>query len=332
MSRNVRMAALLLIAAVLCVASLGAEGQKDAAPAPAAAAPAASAAPAATAAAPAGGALKLPISPTVIEITVWKQNHGKVDYTDNMEMWNRAAERTNIKVKFKTIPAGTSDDMKQALALEVAAGASFDVYCGDKNDLNEHGDAGAFIDLEPLVKQYAPTIKKYLLDDKEARDLLLSNAGKMFVVAQMAAIKAKTGFLVRKDWMDKLNQKVPVTPDDWLKMFRAFRDGDPNGNGRADEIPFFVRTILDDMWSWGTPFNAETYRESEFNLRDGKFVYDATQPAFKEFPDLRAPDVHREAARPGVPDPSEHLPRRCPEEQHRGMHARLVREHLHARR
>ncbi len=279
MSRNMRMTALLLIAAVLCVASLGAEGQKDGAPAPAAAAPAAAPA----AAAPAGGALKLPISPTVIEITVWKQNQGKVDYTDNMEMWNRAAARTNIKVKFKTIPAGTAEDVKQGLALEVASGANFDVYCGDKTDLNEHGEAGAFIDLEPLVKQYAPTIKKYLLDNEEARMLLVSNSGKMFAVAQMAAIKAKTGFLVRKDWMDKLNLKVPVTPDDWVKMLRAFRDGDPNGNGRADEIPFFVRTVLDDMWSWGTAYNAETYRENEWALRDGKFVYGATEPQFKEF-------------------------------------------------
>ncbi|MCX7030166.1 MAG: extracellular solute-binding protein [Spirochaetes bacterium] len=276
------MVALLLLAAALFTASLGATGKKEEGPkAPAGVAPAA-VAPAA-AASTGGGALTLPVVPAVLEITVWKQNHGKVDYTDNMEMWNRAAERTNIRVRFKTIPAGTAEDVKRGLALEVAAGANLDVYCGDKADLNEHGEAGAFLDLEPLVRQYAPTIKKYLLDDRGARELVVSNSGKMFVVAQMAAIKAKTGFLVRKDWMDKLKQKVPVTPDDWVAMLRAFRDGDPNGNGRADEIPFFVRTVLDDIWSWGTAFNAETYRENEWALRDGKFIYGATEPQFKEF-------------------------------------------------
>ncbi len=294
MSRNIRRAAVLLVAAILCSWPLGAEGRPEATAAPAAGAAAGAGASAgggtagtgaavSTAASPAGGALTLPITPKVLEITVWKQNQGKVDYRDNMPIWDRVAERTNIRVHFKTIPAGTSEDVKRGLALEVASGATLDVYCGDKADLNEHAEAGAFVELEPLVRQYAPTIRKFLLDDRAARGLLVSDSGRMFTVAMMPAIKAKTGFLVRRDWMDRLGIKAPVTPDDWVAMLRAFRDKDPNGNGRADEIPFFVRTLLDDMWSWGTAYNAETYRENEWALRDGKFVYGATEPQFKEF-------------------------------------------------
>ena len=71
---------------------------------------------------------KLPIVDKPIVLTVWKQNVNKVDYNENMEMWKRAGERTNIIIKFKTIPEGTSDNVKTALALEVAAGVQCDIY------------------------------------------------------------------------------------------------------------------------------------------------------------------------------------------------------------
>ena len=38
-------------------------------------------------------------------------------------------------------------------------------------------------------------------------------------------------------WLKKLNLEMPDTLDDFYEVFTAFRDKDPNGNGRKDEIP-----------------------------------------------------------------------------------------------
>ena len=46
------------------------------------------------------------------------------------------------------------------------------------------------------------------------------------------------GPIVRKDWLDKLGIPMPETIDDWYAMLQAFRDKDPNGNGKKDEVPF----------------------------------------------------------------------------------------------
>ncbi len=42
---------------------------------------------------------------------------------------------------------------------------------------------------------------------------------------------------VYKPWLDKLGLKVPETTDEFEAMLKAFKEKDPNGNGKADEIP-----------------------------------------------------------------------------------------------
>ena len=52
-----------------------------------------------------------------------------------------------------------------------------------------------------------------------------------------------TKMWVYKPWVDQLGLKwPPETPDEFADMLRAFRDGDPNGNGKQDEIPFLSAT------------------------------------------------------------------------------------------
>lgn len=40
-----------------------------------------------------------------------------------------------------------------------------------------------------------------------------------------------------------LNLKEPVTTDDWYQVLKAFKEKDPNGNGKPDEIPFSANSI-----------------------------------------------------------------------------------------
>jgi putative aldouronate transport system substrate-binding protein len=42
---------------------------------------------------------------------------------------------------------------------------------------------------------------------------------------------------INKTWLDRLGLDVPKTSEDLIEVLKAFRDNDPNGNGKADEIP-----------------------------------------------------------------------------------------------
>lgn len=46
------------------------------------------------------------------------------------------------------------------------------------------------------------------------------------------------GIEIRMDWLKTLGLDMPKTPEEFLNVMRAFRDDDPNGNGKKDEIPF----------------------------------------------------------------------------------------------
>ncbi|MFI3207206.1 MAG: hypothetical protein R3Y33_08145, partial [Clostridia bacterium] len=51
---------------------------------------------------------------------------------------------------------------------------------------------------------------------------------------------------VYEPWLDTLGLDIPTTTDEFYDMLVAMRDGDPNGNGEADEIPL---TGAPDGWN-----------------------------------------------------------------------------------
>ena len=57
---------------------------------------------------------------------------------------------------------------------------------------------------------------------------------------------------IRKDWLDKLGLEMPHDPESLYQVLKAFRDRDPNGNGKKDEIPMVGSNTLycADAPSW----------------------------------------------------------------------------------
>ena len=55
---------------------------------------------------------------------------------------------------------------------------------------------------------------------------------------------------------------MPETIDDWYAMLQAFRDKDPNGNGKKDDVPF--TTML-----YGNPLDSFKNRPQRIHWRLG---------------------------------------------------------------
>lgn len=43
--------------------------------------------------------------------------------------------------------------------------------------------------------------------------------------------------MINKTWLDKLSLELPTTFDELETVLKAFKEQDPKGNGKADEIP-----------------------------------------------------------------------------------------------
>lgn len=85
--------------------------------------------------------------------------------------------------------------------------------------------------------------------------------------------------LIRQDWLDNLGLKAPTTVDELYAVAKAFRDNDPDRNGKKDTYGIQIAKNLDGTWGVKLAFgvNADWMKE------DGKVVpYFQTQ-RFKEY-------------------------------------------------
>lgn len=77
--------------------------------------------------------------------------------------------------------------------------------------------------------------------------------------------------------------QAPTTIDEWYTVMKAFKENDPNGNGKRDEIPMNINLNqirtgnAEDtlVGAWGIGF--------DFYQEDGKVKYGMLDPKFKEF-------------------------------------------------
>lgn len=111
-----------------------------------------------------------------------------------------------------------------------------DLYCTVPN-LETIVKQGAALPIYDLLMQYAPNYRKNLT----VENWVQLTDGSDHEVYHMRSIREPGyGFswLIRKDWLDNLHLSVPTTWDEFNDVLQAFKDRDPNGNGKNDEVPF----------------------------------------------------------------------------------------------
>lgn len=88
--------------------------------------------------------------------------------------------------------------------------------------------------------------------------------GKLYTVGRPIQFGPQHYLFIRNDWLKKLNLEVPTTPEELLKVAKAFTEQDPDGNGKADTygtgLSFVAGIILNNMFGTGfTLFGEDQY-------------------------------------------------------------------------
>ncbi|MBD1380666.1 extracellular solute-binding protein [Metabacillus arenae] len=164
---------------------------------------------------------------------------GQVIFNDDWATFKKAAELTNVNLK--GVAPKTSTDSQEAFNLMIASGDIPDLVQGTKADLTKYGKEGAFLPLDDLIEEHAPNIKKYLEEMEGLEEFVTASDGNLYFIPFIADGEAQKGWFVRQDWLDKLGLKAPQTIEETYEVLKAFKEKDPNGNGKQDEIPYFSR-------------------------------------------------------------------------------------------
>jgi putative aldouronate transport system substrate-binding protein len=157
-------------------------------------------------------------------------------------------------------------------------------------DVEKLAQQGVAVPLNDLIKQYAPDIQKVLDTNPDYKAMATSPDGKIYGLPQLAEtlhIQYPSKLWINTDWLKKLNLSMPKTTDDMTKVLEAFKNGDPNGDGKKDEIPlsgdahdtlipFFMNAFIYD------PQNPDKGIQSTTVLNKGKVDIQANKDGWRE--------------------------------------------------
>ncbi|SFK98073.1 putative aldouronate transport system substrate-binding protein [Paenibacillus sp. 1_12] len=229
------------------------------------------------------------ISDKPLTVTGWTDfipspgSTGVSSYSDQI-LWKEIAKKTNISVKWETTAAPAADEFKQQLGLIMASGKIPDII-GHIDPLlaDQYGRQGALQPLEDLIKKNAPNLQKILDSTPAVKGQITSPDGHIYFFPRLLLdprTQAFAGYMIRGDWLQKVGMKAPDTTDELYQVLKAFKEKDPNGNGKADEIPF-TDNPNPIIWAFGVGSRGPNSTD-DFFIEDGKIKYGPTDSRYKD--------------------------------------------------
>ncbi|UVI27373.1 extracellular solute-binding protein [Paenibacillus spongiae] len=158
-------------------------------------------------------------------------------------LWQEYEKMSNIHVEWEMIPF---DSLAEKRNIMLAGGDYPDAFFTAQiptADLLKYGSQGVFVKLNDLIDEYAPNLKAIMEKYPEVKKGMTMPDGNiygfpMILDPEFTSVLAGGKMWLKKDWLDKLNLKEPETTEEFYEMLKAFKEGDPNGNGQPDEIPY----------------------------------------------------------------------------------------------
>ncbi|MER6614119.1 ABC transporter substrate-binding protein [Streptomyces xantholiticus] len=208
------------------------------------------------------------------------------DY-EQMSLLKNLESSTNIDITWENLPENVYQEKKNLL---LASGDLPDAFYNTgftDTDIATYGANGTLIPLEDLIDKHAPNLKKVFAQRPEIRRAVTAPDGHIYTLpaSEELGIGAVPSFWsINKTWLDKLGLPVPTTVGQYRDALKAFKDKDPNGNGKADEIPL---SFIDKWWCAdigdlfaalsGLPDNPQ-----HRIVRDGKVIFTANRPEYRD--------------------------------------------------
>jgi putative aldouronate transport system substrate-binding protein len=139
--------------------------------------------------------------------------------------------------------------------------------------------------MNDLIDKHAPTLKAKFQQNPSYKAQSTCPDGNIYTLPGFEFTKGEYYSTYRafidKVWIDRLGMKMPENLDQFYEVLKAFRDRDPNQNGRQDEIPMSGHdNNIDVIIS-----SAMGYTEPGINLsiKDDDAVLFAASPLYGEY-------------------------------------------------
>jgi putative aldouronate transport system substrate-binding protein len=238
----------IILALVLCMIFSACQSGK-----PASTASVATSQPAATTESPVASANAIgqpnfPIVKDKINFKIMAPTQANVEDMDTNGFTKYYENLTNIHIVWQVVP---EINLTDRVNISLSSGDVPDIYMNCKITQTQqavYGKEGLFVPMNQLIDKYS-LFKEIEAKVPNLESVLKMADGNIYAlpyIEQCPHCEVSYKMWVNKKWMDKLGIAMPTTTEDFYNMLVAFRDKDPNGNGKADEVPLVAAT---DNWN-----------------------------------------------------------------------------------
>lgn len=175
----------------------------------------------------------------VLEFTlmssIWGDHEKSLNEDESNIVLDKIQENTNTKVNFEWYPA---DQYDNRITTTLSSGDIPEVINGGGDKLIEEGAA---VPLDDLLEEYGQNIlASYEGNPIEENKLKSSKDGKTYMIPFVLDYPPAYSWSIRADWLENVGiDEMPETWDDWLEVWDAFKNDDPNQDGNnTNDIPY----------------------------------------------------------------------------------------------
>lgn len=176
-------------------------------------------------------------------------------------------------------------DSASVLRQQIAAGEYPQVVIGgffQPSDISQFAANGIILPIEDYINEKdTPNIYKLFQERPKIRAALNAPDGHMYTlpgVKEFMPDFLENAMYINKKWLDNVGMDVPTTLPELTEVLRAFKEKDPNGNGKADEVPMsFCPASSSDypevlLSSWGLSTKFGTF-DSWLTVQKGEVKF-----------------------------------------------------------
>ena len=142
--------------------------------------------------------------------------------------------------------------------------------------------SGAIIDLSDLIDAHMPNLSMLLSEHPEWRETIALEDGRIASLPLINEKERQAALWINKAWLNKMGLAMPKTLDELAQALLAIRDGDPNGNGKKDEVGAELTGVYEMRWL--LPYFgivADDYHLAR--NAGGEIVFAPEMPAYRAF-------------------------------------------------
>jgi putative aldouronate transport system substrate-binding protein len=178
-------------------------------------------------------------------ITIFAPQAEEADLDDNA-FTKVLEEKFDVDLQFETTTwdAAAAAEKRQ---VSLASGEYPDAYMlipwvnqFTNEELVKLGGQGVLLPLDDLIGEDTPNITGAFEEEPDFKEMATATDGTIWGLPTWndcfhCSYGAK--LWMNSDWLEKLDLEQPTTPEELRTVLEAFKTQDPNGNGKADEIP-----------------------------------------------------------------------------------------------